>query len=106
MGRKSNKLTNKENWKWETIVAALKILKRDGFNDEGLTEIDDLLTREGFYLVPIECGEALACTCPTECDCQQPEPVNGVALKSNICPVHNLHPAPDPNCPVHGERTK
>lgn len=99
------RFTPKENWKWDTVVTALKILKRDGFDEEGLTEIDHLLTSEGFYLIPIECGEALACTCPTECDCQQPEPIDGVALKSNLCPVHNLHPMPDLNCPVHGEKT-
>ena len=26
------------------------------------------------------------------CDCQNPEPASGVALVSNECPVHNLHP--------------
>ncbi len=45
------------------------------------------------------------CTCPKTCDCQNPEPADGVAGKSNSCPVHNLNPDPDPNCPIHGEKT-
>jgi hypothetical protein len=28
------------------------------------------------------------------CDCLNPEPVNGCALVSNSCPVHNLKPKP------------
>jgi hypothetical protein len=31
---------------------------------------------------------------PQACDCQNPEPVNGVALVSNECPVHNINPRP------------
>lgn len=39
------------------------------------------------------------CTCPQECDCQDPE--NG--LFSNHCPEHNLYPERDKECPIHGE---
>lgn len=46
-------------------------------------------------------GGGLGCLCPIECDCQNPEPKNGVALISNECPEHNFYPAPNPNCPVH-----
>jgi hypothetical protein len=50
-----------------------------------------------------ECNKVInkKCTCPQECDCQDPEPLNGVALVSNLCPVHNLYPMVDPECPVH-----
>jgi len=41
------------------------------------------------------------CACPTECDCQNPEPKSGVALVSEECPVHNLIPSPSDDCPVH-----
>jgi hypothetical protein len=46
---------------------------------------------------------APCCSCPTECDCQNPEPEAGVALVSEECPVHNLTPRPSATCPVHGE---
>ena len=36
------------------------------------------------------------CTCPTECDCQQPP-----THISNECPVHNENPYPADDCPVH-----
>lgn len=42
-----------------------------------------------------------ACTCPKVCDCESPE--TEPALVSNLCPVHNLHPDPDDECPVHGD---
>ena len=49
------------------------------------------------------------CTCPKECDCQNPPPDdwderNGVYHVSDNCPIHNKHPAPRPreDCPVHG----
>ena len=45
------------------------------------------------------------CTCPTECDCANPEPDNpeDVAHCSEECPIHNWKPAPALTCPVHGE---
>ena len=50
------------------------------------------------------------CTCPQECDCQNPPPLNrngerfteGVYHVSESCPIHNLYPDQDPECPVHG----
>ena len=36
------------------------------------------------------------CTCPKECDCQAPP-----THLSMECPVHNDHPYPAPDCPVH-----
>lgn len=33
---------------------------------------------------------------PLLCDCECPEPEVGVALISEECPVHNLHPFPAP----------
>lgn len=43
------------------------------------------------------------CTCPTECDCQSPNPLAGQArLISNTCPIHNENPDPDPDCPIVG----
>jgi hypothetical protein len=49
------------------------------------------------------------CTCPKKCNCQNPQPDNeedesGVWHYSNLCPVHNLYPEPDPDCPVHGHK--
>jgi len=42
------------------------------------------------------------CLCSMGCDCENPEPENdGVALASNECPVHNLYPDPNPECPIH-----
>ena len=38
------------------------------------------------------------CTCPTECDCQDPESNTGTALLSNECPIHNFNPKPNPHC--------
>ncbi len=38
------------------------------------------------------------CICTDECDCQNPDPDDGVALLSNECPIHNLFPSPDPKC--------
>lgn len=44
----------------------------------------------------------MQCTCPKECDCQNPEPENdGCALVSNSCPIHNLYPDPAEDCPLH-----
>ena len=40
------------------------------------------------------------CICPDECDCENPEPEEGVALVSNLCPVHNVLPRPNEECPV------
>jgi len=42
-----------------------------------------------------------SCLCPTECDCENPEPADGCAGVSVHCPVHNYRPRPYPNCPVH-----
>lgn len=42
------------------------------------------------------------CTCPTDCDCENPDPKAGAALVSEGCPVHNLILTPDPICPIHG----
>jgi len=47
------------------------------------------------------------CTCPKECDCQNPpsdkeDGENGVRHISEHCPVHNDYPAPYPECPEHG----
>lgn len=44
------------------------------------------------------------CRCTKVCDCQNPDPENGTALVSNECPVHNFHPEPNPECPVHTEK--
>lgn len=38
------------------------------------------------------------CICVTECDCECPEPTNGIALLSNECPDHNWNPYPHPEC--------
>ena len=40
------------------------------------------------------------CICTRICDCQCPEPESGVALVSNGCPIHNLYPEPDEDCPA------
>lgn len=45
-------------------------------------------------------GQALICTCPTECDCASPD--TNPALKSMHCPIHNDDPDPNPDCPRHG----
>jgi len=43
------------------------------------------------------------CTCPTVCDCQNPNPKPGaVRLVSENCPEHNAAPSPDPECPIAG----
>jgi hypothetical protein len=39
------------------------------------------------------------CTCPTVCDCQSPE--TEPAMVSELCPVHNLYPKSDEECPIH-----
>ena len=38
------------------------------------------------------------CICTKVCDCQCPEPKNGVALVSDECPEHNQNPSPNPEC--------
>jgi len=43
----------------------------------------------------------ITCQCPQECDCENPEPESGVALVSNLCPIHNWNPYPAYNCPIH-----
>jgi len=48
------------------------------------------------------------CTCPQECDCENP-PSDGLDLNkdsyalgiSNHCPIHNWNPDPYPDCPTH-----
>jgi hypothetical protein len=44
------------------------------------------------------------CTCPQACDCQDPDgkaTKGELCLISNSCPIHNLLPDPDPECPIH-----
>lgn len=41
---------------------------------------------------------SVECICPPECDCQNPEPEHGVALVSNMCPIHNIRPMADQEC--------
>lgn len=46
------------------------------------------------------------CTCPEECDCQNPPSDSwdgkaDVYHVSNECPVHNHNPKPNPDCPIH-----
>jgi len=48
------------------------------------------------------------CTCIKVCDCQNPPPdnwdgKNGIWHISEECPIHNLYPAPNPECPIHGK---
>lgn len=38
------------------------------------------------------------CICTRVCDCEHPEPAEGVALVSDECPVHNHNPKPNPEC--------
>lgn len=45
------------------------------------------------------------CTCPKECDCENPPPkkgAEGVWHISEHCPIHNENPKPLPECPIHG----
>ncbi|MFA7717887.1 MAG: hypothetical protein WC875_04180 [Candidatus Absconditabacterales bacterium] len=65
--------------------------------------------KPGEVIIKYEQGKefTLICTCPTTCDCQNPPPKdwdgkNGAYGVSESCPVHNLHPAPNPDCPIHG----
>lgn len=53
------------------------------------------------YEYPYE-GKVEDCICPSECDCQNPEPVEGTAGVSNLCPEHNDSPDWDEDCPVVG----
>ena len=41
------------------------------------------------------------CTCPTSCDCQNPEE----GYTSTWCPVHMDKPDPADDCPVHFQRS-
>jgi hypothetical protein len=75
---------------------------------DSFVEIDESI-EEGEYHVTIKEGAPfeLLCTCTQECDCQNPPPAdwdgkNGSWGISNHCPIHNEHPEPNPNCPVHG----
>jgi len=48
------------------------------------------------------------CICTKVCDCQNPPPddwdgKDGVWHISEYCPIHNLYPAPNPECPVHSQ---
>jgi hypothetical protein len=38
------------------------------------------------------------CLCPRMCDCENPEPTEGVALASEHCHEHNLRQKPYPDC--------
>ena len=55
---------------------------------------------EQLVLIELE----LKCTCPKECDCEDP-PREGIVkdlyLISNHCPEHNWTPDPYPDCPTH-----
>lgn len=47
------------------------------------------------------------CTCTKKCDCQNPPPddwdgEDGMWHISNGCPIHNVNPYPNPECPTHG----
>jgi hypothetical protein len=48
--------------------------------------------------------EQKKCICPKECDCENPEPKNGVALVSNCCPIHSDPPQIEINCPASKHR--
>ena len=61
-----------------------------------LLEDDEVVVRKGIDEIPLP-----TCTCPTECDCQNPDG-EGVKGISNSCPIHNFNPMPDEECPVHG----
>jgi len=55
-------------------------------------------------------SKRLKCSCPKECDCQNPPPAGwdgkgGVYHVSESCPTDNSHPEPDPDCPEHGHMT-
>lgn len=79
---------------------AEKWLETRGGFPETLEEYDGVFGRDGQPSVK-------PCTCPRECDCQNPPPddkdgENGTYGISNSCPVHNTDPDPDPTCPLHG----
>ena len=47
------------------------------------------------------------CTCTKVCDCENPPPDDwdgkeGAWHVSNECPIHNINPRPNPECPVYG----
>lgn len=71
-------------------------------------KIEEIQRKKGFSVSITEGNPfELYCTCPKECDCQNPPPENwdgksGVYHISEYCPIHNEHPRPDENCPVHG----
>lgn len=57
-------------------------------------------------------SEQNQCLCPQDCDCQNPPPDDwdqetgsGVWHTSEMCPVHNDYPEPNPECPLHGGLT-
>lgn len=68
------------------------------------TQHTDQRSREG---KPRQCINALTEVAPSQksvgsaslsegaCDCENPEPEEGVALLSMTCPVHNIRPEPD-----------
>jgi len=87
----------------KTAIVPQELRTSDSF-----IEIDEEI-KEGEYHVTIQKGSSfiLFCTCTQECDCQNPPPAdwdgkNGSWGISNHCPIHNEHPEPNPNCPVHG----
>lgn len=46
------------------------------------------------------------CTCPKECDCQNPPPdgwdgEEGIYHISEYCPIHNDNPHSAEDCPIH-----
>lgn len=80
---------------WPTPTAALA--------SKGVRSIDggirEAMRNHGPDLAAI--STLTACTCPKECDCENPDPPSGAALVSMGCPIHNHNPRPHPECPVH-----
>ncbi len=61
------------------------------------TVVPDHWSREDSKIEP---GDLMPpCTCPKECDCQD----YAHGLVSQECPEHNVHPNPNPECPLHVE---
>jgi hypothetical protein len=61
---------------------------------------------KGVYMLTEATTSSIVCTCPKECDCQNPPPErwdgrSGTYHISYLCPIHNHDPDPDENCPIH-----
>lgn len=68
-------------------------------------------TEADYYVTLIERDLAIdgptqdrRCICPADCDCQNPDPADGPAGVSNLCPVHNDRPMRDPDCEADRHR--